>query len=98
MFYHWASLEVMQKIDITPTQCFFSQDSLQLALTNSNQELFVLQYSPDQDSYELVQELQDTVQSGLFLDNIFFYVTNTGKLHYVMENTSFFVCAVKKGF
>lgn len=38
------------------------------------------------------------MQSGLFIENVFFFVSGTNKLCYVLENQSFHVTSVKKGY
>jgi len=98
LFYDWESGTFVQRIDVNPTQVYWS-DSGNMVLLACKDTAYVLTHnsevtsqaiamgnvSPESGvdgSFDLLYEISDTITSGKWVGDCFLYANNVGRLNY----------------
>lgn len=45
-----------------------------------------------EDCFEVISEVSDIVESGIWLEDVFFYLNNVNKLNYIVKDKPFNYC------
>lgn len=101
MFYDWASAKIVRKIELTLKRLYWSSNDL-LTLA-SPEEFYVLQYKKEllsqlndednsegiEDALEMLYEISETINSGIWVESLFFFTNGSGKVSYSLMGKSF---------
>jgi coatomer subunit beta' len=89
IFYDWNGENCIGRIDVETQALYW--DNL-LLVVKSEKSFFQLKVNPDLDEenvFELLSEVNDRILSGLWIGNIFAYVSETFKLNLVVKGKVF---------
>ena len=96
-FYDWEDLQLIRRIDVEAKGVYWSDQAHLLAIVGDS-SFYVLQYSQDavnraldaghlpedgvDDAFELIHQVQETVQTGRWVGDCFVYTNSNGRLNY----------------
>lgn len=92
-FFEWDSLELIRRIEITPKNVYWSENG-ELCCISTDQTFFILKYNPNErskdqltedgyeDAFEVSNEIQETVKTGLWVGDCFIYTNSVNRLNY----------------
>lgn len=56
------------------------------------EKLVMLEYDPSKNNFSNSFTIVDKINSGVFIYNLFFYISTSGKIHYTAKGKSFLYC------
>lgn len=112
IFYDWDTAKVIRRIDVVPKKVVWSENGTHVALA-TNEEVYFLRFFPEQmpmflekeeepdgfeDAFEPSNDISESITSGVWIHDLFYYTTVAGKLAYTIGGKSFTVDSDKKAF
>ncbi|KRW99243.1 WD40-repeat-containing domain [Pseudocohnilembus persalinus] len=114
IFYDWESAKVVRRIDVAVKKLKWNDSGEYLAIATA-EDLFILKFKKStleellqleqenedgfEEVFEFLFELHEQVVSCLWLDNVFYYTLNSGKINYTILGKVFnFAHGDKKKF
>jgi coatomer subunit beta' len=103
VFYDWESARVVRRIDVTPRKIYWNDSSLMLAIATS-EELYILQFHHElleiillreeevdgaEEAFDILNDLTETVTSGVWISNVFYYTNSQQKICYTTNGRVF---------
>lgn len=92
-FYEWDTLELIRRIEITPKNVYWSENG-ELCCISTDQAFFILKHNPNgrnkeflgedgyEDAFEVSNEIQEVVKTGLWVGDCFIYTNSVNRLNY----------------
>ncbi|CAD8136859.1 unnamed protein product [Paramecium octaurelia] len=112
VFYDWETAKVIRRIDVSPNKVIWNETNTIVALA-TNDEVYFLQYDPEQlpiflqqeeepdgfeDAFQPLCDITESINSGYFIQDVFYYTTVNGKIAYSVNGKIFIVDQDKKYF
>ena len=103
IFYDWETGKVLRRIDIIPKKLYWNDTGSLVCLTTTD-DFYILAYNKSlvseninsitgiegfEEAFDLVYEYHDTVNSGIWISNVFYYINNGGKINYSISGKVF---------
>ena len=103
VFYDWNTANIVRRIDISPKKVYWNDAGTLVALI-TNEDFFVLNYKPQlvselmdkvvgedgiEEAFDLQYELHETITSGIWISDCFFFTNSNGRLNYAIGGKVF---------
>ncbi|KAL4488970.1 hypothetical protein ABPG72_005757 [Tetrahymena utriculariae] len=101
IFYDWATAKIVRKIELSLKKLYWSSNDL-VTLASAD-EFYVLQFKKDliadiaedesnegiDEALEMLYEITESINSGIWIESLFFFTNGTGKISYSLAGKLF---------
>lgn len=87
VFYSWEG-KIVGKVEVECKGVFWEKN---LFIIQSAKSFFLLRFTGNESPFELVVEVNDTIQSGLFYAGLFFYINDSFRFSVIVDDASLVV-------
>ncbi|EGR29436.1 hypothetical protein IMG5_155860 [Ichthyophthirius multifiliis] len=103
IFYDWETGKIVRRIDSQVKKLYWSQNNNLLCIASS-EDFYVLEYKNEivkellqkeenaegfEDAFELQYEINESINSGIWVQQMFFFTNGTGKISYSLIGRTF---------